>query len=229
VDEKLVELQGKIDYTFKNIALLKTALTHSSASNERHLSKLDCNERLEFLGDSILGFVAAEFLYKLRPRMPEGRMTRLRAELVCEGALYKCARELDLGSYLYIGHGEEQTGGRDRPSICSDAMEAVFAAVYLDGGRSAAERVITKIVLSRADEVLSAGTDFKTALQEFVQRKHGETVAYAIISESGPDHERVFLAEVTALGASARGEGRTKKAAEQEAAKERLGQLTVNN
>ena len=205
-----------------------TALTHSSYANESRGTGAVCNERLEFLGDSVLGVTVAEFLYRHYPDMPEGRMTRLRAELVCETSLYRVAQKLELGRYLRLGRGEEHNNGRERPSILSDAVEALIAAMYLDGGTQSASAFIHSALLSElgAAEPL-AYTDFKTALQEHVQRQIGHTLSYELVDEQGPDHAKVFTVRVLIDGEDAgRGEGRTKKEAEQSAARNALEALS---
>lgn len=215
------KLEEKIGYRFKNRALLVTALTHSSYANERHSTPCQSYERLEFLGDSILGYVTAEFLYSHEPSLPEGRMTRLRAELVCEGSLHKAALSLGLGEYMRLGRGEEHTGGRQRASILADAVEAVIAALYLDGGMDTARGFIERHILSALDSgspSLLLG-DYKTELQELIQRKSGQSLSYALLGESGPDHDKVFTSEVCLNGKPiGSGSGRTKKEAEQAAA-----------
>ena len=215
------KLEEKIGYRFKNRALLVTALTHSSYANERHSTPCQSYERLEFLGDSILGYVTAEFLYSHEPSLSEGRMTRLRAELVCEGSLHKAALSLGLGEYMRLGRGEEHTGGRQRASILADAVEAVIAALYLDGGMDTARGFIERHILSALDSgspSLLLG-DYKTELQELIQRKSGQSLSYALLGESGPDHDKVFTSEVCLNGKPiGSGSGRTKKEAEQAAA-----------
>ena len=219
-------LEEKLGYQFQNIGLLKNALTHSSYANEHKAEGLQSNERLEFLGDSVLGMVVADFLYRTQPNLPEGDLTRIRANLVCEGSLYVVARELDLGSYLLLGHGEDAGGGRERQSILADAVEAVLAAVYLDGGISKARAIIQKYILDRAAEEKEATHDFKTALQELVQRESGQVLTYHLVGESGPDHAKVFQVEVRLNGGSiGRGQGRSKKEAEQSAARAGLSAL----
>ncbi len=211
------QLEEKIGYTFKNKELLLTALTHSSYANERQTK---CYERLEFLGDSILGAVTADFLYRHKPELPEGRMTRLRSELVCEGSLHSIAAELELGSYMRLGKGEEHTGGRQRPSIMADMVEAIIAAIYLDGGLESAKRFVYSMLLDKAviDDA-HASADHKTELQELVQQKSGSRIVYELIGESGPDHNKTFTFRVSVNGAPAgEGSGKTKKEAEQMAA-----------
>ena len=221
------KLEERIGYRFHNRNLLLTALTHSSYANERHEPDCECYERLEFLGDSILGFVTAEFLYRQEPSLPEGRMTRLRAELVCEASLHKVARELGLGSYMRLGKGEEHTGGRERPSILADMVEAIIAAMYLDAGLDQAKHFVLERILKDADLGASHRYgDYKTELQELVQQKSDQHIAYEWIGESGPDHNKVFTFRVTINGISAgEGSGRTKKEAEQQAARQALEKL----
>ena len=213
------ELQEVLHYTFKNPALLRIALTHTSYANESKVATTH-NERLEFLGDSVLGFVTADYLFALHQDLPEGDLTRQRAALVCEQSLYEVAKELDLGKYLKLGKGEDAGGGRTRPSILADATEAVFAAVYLDGGIEAASALIHRVLLDKegthADELVQ---DYKTALQELVQRRTGQVLSYRMVGESGPDHAKTFTVEVLLNGvAVGAGHGHSKKEAEQAAA-----------
>jgi len=216
------QLEESISYKFKNPETLALALTHSSYVNEHGLSKNACNERTEFLGDAILGFCTAKYLFERDPALPEGTTTKLRADLVCERSLFAAAKKIDLGQYLLLGSGEDQNGGRERASICADAAEALVAAIYLDGGLTEAERVIKDLILTDFNVNKKTNSDAKTTLQELVQKRHGRSVKYSILSESGPDHDRTFIAEAEAFGLSAAGEGRTKKTAEQEAAKKLL-------
>lgn len=213
-------LEEKIGYTFRDRTLLENALTHSSYANEHREKGMPSNERLEFLGDSILGLVVADHLYRNRPDLPEGDLTRIRAALVCEGSLVEVAKNLDLGSYLKLGRGEESGGGRKRPSIQADAVEAMLAAVYLDGGIGQTRKLIHDLILNQEREKIANGRDFKTTLQELVQRESGQVLSYRLTGESGPDHAKVFRMDVllngTAIGS---GEGRSKKEAEQAAAK----------
>ena len=212
-------LEEKLGYTFQNHALLDNALTHSSCANESQ-GRLLSNERLEFLGDSILGMVVADHLYRNHPDLPEGELTRTRAALVCEDSLVEVARELNLGEYLRLGKGEEAGGGRQRPSIRADAVEAVLAAVYLDGGIGSARKLIQKFILSREVAGLTKPRDYKTALQELVQRESGQVLSYRLTGESGPDHDKRFFVEVDLNGQGiGSGSGRSKKEAEQMAAK----------
>ena len=213
------QLETIIGYKFKHPELLETALTHTSYANESR-TPVQHNERLEFLGDSVLGFVTADYLFALHQDLPEGDLTRQRAALVCEQSLYEVAKELDLGKYLKLGKGEDAGGGRTRPSILADATEAVFAAVYLDGGIEAASALIHRVLLDKegthADELVQ---DYKTALQELVQRRTGQVLSYRMVGESGPDHAKTFTVEVLLNGvAVGAGHGHSKKEAEQAAA-----------
>ncbi|MBQ6755758.1 MAG: ribonuclease III [Oscillospiraceae bacterium] len=220
------ELQKKLGYEFKDKSLLKKALKHSSYANENK-SEGECNERLEFLGDSVLGFSVATYLYKNYPNLPEGKMTRLRSEMVCEENLAKAAKELDLGEKLLLGKGEEKGGGRNRPSISADAMEAVIAAIFLDSGYDEADRLINDLIISNFvidDNALLV--DYKTRLQELVQRKAGQHLVYEEMGEEGPDHDKVFTVAAVLNGETlAVGVGKSKKIAEQDAAKAALGKL----
>lgn len=223
----MTALEERLGYSFRNRALLETALTHSSYANENRASGIVCNERLEFLGDSVLGVTVADFLYRHFPDMPEGRMTRLRAELVCEQSLHRVALELHLGDYLRLGKGEEHNGGRKRASILSDAVEAVIAAMYLDAGMETAAGFIHRCLLDdvRAIETPSF-TDYKTSLQELVQRHSGQVLSYELVGEEGPDHAKTFRVQVCLNGDPiGRGIGRTKKEAEQTAAANALEAL----
>jgi len=221
------KLEERIGYRFKDKNLLLTALTHSSYANEHAAHGCESYERLEFLGDSILGAVTANFLYRHEPRLPEGRMTRLRAELVCEAALHKVALSLELGSYMRLGKGEENTGGRERTSILADMVEAIIAALYLDSGIDEARRFVMEKVL--ADAVITEdhrSADYKTELQELVQQKPNRHISYELVGESGPDHNKRFVFTVSINGTVAgEGEGRTKKEAEQMAARMALEAL----
>ena len=220
-------LEEKLGYTFQDKSLLENALTHSSCANESK-GRLHSNERLEFLGDSILGMVVAEHLYRNHPDLPEGELTRTRAALVCEESLVEVAQDLGLGEYLKLGKGEEAGGGRTRPSIRADAVEAVLAAVYLDGGIGSARKIIQKYILSREIEGLNAQRDYKTALQELVQRESGQVLKYRLTGSEGPDHDKRFFVEVDLNGQPAgAGQGRSKKEAEQMAAKAAIAKLKL--
>lgn len=218
-------LEEMLGYRFQDPALLENALTHSSFANEHRPESMESNERLEFLGDSVLGEVTADYLFRTHPDKPEGDLTRMRAALVCEEALSAVAEGWDLGAYLKLGRGEEANGGRSRPSIQADAVEAILAAVYLDGGIAEARRVIRTFILSREPET-GSGQDCKTALQELVQREAGHTLAYQLLHSEGPDHMKRFVMGVTLDGEQiGQGEGRSKKEAEQMAAREALDKL----
>jgi len=220
------DLEVAIGYRFKNIMLLQNALTHSSYANEQWHDGLKSNERLEFLGDSVLGMVVARHLYQTFPDRLEGDLTRMRADMVCENALAKIAQRLDLGKHLLLGNGEEQNGGRNRPSILADAVESVIAACFLDGGMAAAEAFIDRFVLCNVPGDKPANLDYKTAFQELVQQKKNQQIAYCLVSESGPDHDKKFTVEVTLNGTVVgQGTGTSKKRAEQNAAKEAMEKL----
>ena len=224
----MTELESRLEHSFSDRTLLETALTHSSFANESRDGLCRCNERMEFLGDSVLGFTVADFLFHRFPGMPEGRMTRLRSELVCEQTLFQVAKNLGLGEYLRLGKGEEHNGGRVRPSILSDAVEALIAALYLDAGMETAAAFIHRYILSDLGTQEPAyTTDYKTALQEMIQRKSGQILSYELIGEVGPDHDKIFRMQVLLNGIPVgKGEGRTKKEAEQSAAKDALGALS---
>ena len=220
-------LETKLGYVFHRPELLENALYHSSYANEHRGTGISSNERLEFLGDAMLGFVTAEYLYAKHPDMPEGDLTRIRAALVCEESLHEVAQSLDLGNYLLLGKGEEQGGGRCRPSILADATESVFAAVYLDGGMDAASDLIHRVLLDKEREevVEERRRDYKTELQELVQRRSGQVLHYELTGTSGPDHAKQFTFRVTLNGRElGQGTGRSKKEAEQSAARSALTQ-----
>ena len=220
------DLEAALGYKFQNITLLQNALTHSSYANERWHNSLLSNERLEFLGDSILGMVVAEYLYAHFPDRPEGELTRMRADMVCETSLAAIAARLDLGKHLLLGHGEERFGGRLRASILADAVESVIAASFLDGGMEAAQGIITRFVLCNVPAERLQNTDYKTALQELVQQKKNQVLCYRLVGESGPDHDKMFTAQVL-LNEQIIGEGTgsSKKRAEQDAARAALEKL----
>ena len=200
------DLEAAIGYRFSNITLLQNALTHSSYANERWHDSLKSNERLEFLGDSILGMVVADYLYKNFPNRLEGELTRMRAKL-------------DLGRHLLLGHGEEQGSGRSRASTLADAVESIIAACYLDGGMEAAEGIIHRFILCNVPVGKLHNADYKTALQELVQQKKNQVLSYALVGESGPDHDKEFFVEVSLNGqVIGKGSGSSKKRAEQSAA-----------
>lgn len=218
---KQEEFEKIIGYTFQNETLLRRALTHSSYANERHRKSED-NERLEFLGDAVLELFSSEFLFLNYPKLSEGDLTKLRASLVCEPTLAACTAQIQLGEFVRLGRGEEQTGGRRRKSILSDALEAVIGAIYLDGGFTNAKEFILKFILTDIEHK-KLFYDSKTILQEFVQGNYEEALSYRLLEESGPDHNKNFTVEARigdrAIGS---GSGRTKKAAEQEAAYQAL-------
>lgn len=229
MNQKLSKFQEKIGYYFKNQELLKSALMHSSYTNEKRLPKYKCNERLEFLGDAVLELISSEFLFFANDKMPEGELTKLRASMVCEPSLAFCAREIALGDYLLLGKGEEITGGRKRASVTSDALEALIGAIYLDGGFASAKEFILKYVLNDLENK-KLFFDSKTILQELVQGNFTEVLSYQLIKEEGPDHNKSFFVEVK-IGDVCYGEGsgRTKKAAEQEAAYHAILKLHEKN
>lgn len=221
--EKLME---RIGYTFKDAGILKVALTHSSYSNEHRNVKIEYNERMEFLGDAVLELTTSEYLYGLKPLMQEGQMTRQRASIVCEPTLALCAEEIELGEYLLLGKGEEQTGGRKRASVVSDALEALIGAIYLDGGFESAKAFIYRFILTDLENK-QLFTDSKTILQEMIQssgQKH--VLCYRVVNEEGPDHNKVYtVAACIDNDEAGRGTGKTKKAAEQNAAYRALLEL----
>ncbi len=223
-------LEAKLKYKFKNIELLKNALVHSSYANEVR-GNTHSNERLEFLGDSVLSVIVAEHIYNNFPRMPEGELTRLRANLVCEKSLCALSRELGIGEHLLLGRGEDKNGGRERDSILADAFESVLAAIYIDGGMEAAKNHVLNTVLRdlkiNFDE--DAFKDYKTTLQEIIQRNPEESVIYTLIDETGPDHDKQFTVAVklnsNVIGT---GVGKSKKQAEQMAARQALKLMGEN-
>ena len=221
------DLEAAIGYHFHNITLLQNALTHSSYANERWHDSLMSNERLEFMGDSILGMVVAEYLYKTFPDRPEGELTRMRADMVCEQALAAVANKIGLGSHLLLGHGEEHGGGRARASILADAVESVIAASFLDGGMEAAKRFIQQFILCDVPVTRLHNIDYKTALQELVQQKKNQVLCYTLVGESGPDHDKRFTVAVSLNGSEVgQGTGSSKKRAEQEAARAAIEKIS---
>ena len=214
------DLEAAIGYQFRNIQLLQNALTHSSYANERWHNSLLSNERLEFLGDSVLGMLVAEYLYRTFPDRPEGELTRMRADMVCEHTLAAAANRIGLGDHLLLGHGEDRLGGRNRESILADAVESVIAACFLDGGLEAALQFVQKYILVEVPVRKLNNVDYKTSLQELVQQKKNQVLGYALVGQSGPDHDKQFDVEVMLNGnVVGRGSGRSKKRAEQMAAK----------
>ncbi len=220
------DLEAAIGYKFHNISLLQNALTHSSYANERWHNSLLSNERLEFLGDSVLGMLVADFLYSTFPDRPEGELTRMRADMVCEHTLALVANRIHLGQHLQLGHGEERLGGRSRESILADATESVIAACFLDGGLEAAARFVKRFILVEVPVSRPHNMDYKTALQELVQQKKNQTLTYTLVGQSGPDHDKVFAVEVCLNGETVgSGSGSSKKRAEQMAAKSAMEKL----
>ena len=218
MEQKLAKLEEAIGYRFRNISLIKQAMIHSSFTNEHHMNKLSCNERLEFLGDSVLEVVSSDFLYRMYPNKPEGELTKMRASMVCEPTLAMCARDIQLGNYLLLGKGEDATGGRKRDSVISDAMEALIGAIYLDGGFANAKEFIEKFVLNDVENK-QLFYDSKTILQEIVQREYGTVLSYRMLAEEGPEHDKHYTMQAM-IGEQPAGvgTGRTKKAAQQMAA-----------
>lgn len=220
--EAIAQLEQRIGYIFQEKGLLKQALTHSSFANEQKINKWDDYERLEFLGDAVLELVSSEYLYKNHPRLPEGELTKKRSSMVCEPALAYCARDVELGSFIFLGKGEEASGGRKRDSITSDVLEAVIGAIYLDGGLGAAKAFIDRFILSDLENK-QLFYDSKTILQEQVQKNGEGRLHYVLIEESGPEHDKLFRVEAMIddkkIGT---GSGRTKKHAEQQAAYQAL-------
>ena len=216
--KSIKEFQQEIGYEFKDESLLKQALTHSSYANEKHMKRLSDNERLEFLGDAILEAVSSGFLFLNYKELPEGDLTRVRASMVCEPTLAFCTKDIELGQYVFLGKGEDLTGGRQRKSVLSDAMEAVIGAIFLDGGFDEAKRFILTYIMTDIEHKRMF-YDSKTILQEVCQGQFKQNVSYELLSESGPDHAKTFTVQVLVgnevLGV---GTGNTKKSAEQEAA-----------
>ncbi len=217
------EFEEKLGYSFKDKSLLELALTHSSFANENKLKKN--NERFEFLGDSVLGFVTAEYLFTEFKNRPEGEMTKLRAAVVCEKSLFKFAEQIDLGKYILLGRGEDSTGGRNRPSVVSDAFEAIIAAIYIDGGMEAVKPYILRFIKDAVKRETSF-KDNKSLLQEEIQKVKGNTLAYEEVGEEGPDHDKTFVFRVKLNGEIiGEGKGKSKKEAEQNAAGNALYKL----
>ncbi|MGM9589494.1 MAG: ribonuclease III [Faecousia sp.] len=224
------DLETAIGYRFQNIQLLQNALTHSSYANERWHNSLLSNERLEFLGDSVLGMLVAEYLYRTFPDRPEGELTRMRADMVCEHTLATVANKIGLGEHLMLGHGEERLGGRSRESILADATESVIAACFLDGGLDAAAQFVKQYILVEVPVSRPNNMDYKTTLQELVQQKKNQVLTYTLVGQSGPDHDKQFDVEVSLNGCvEGTGSGRSKKRAEQMAAKAAIERLFPQN
>lgn len=214
-----------VGHEFKDESLLINALTHSSYSNERRDFNITCYERQEFLGDAVLGMICAEFIYHNFPEMPEGELSKLRASVVCEKSLHELATRMNLGTFMRLGRGEEGTGGRQKPSVLADAVEAILAAIYLDGGMKCAKKFILPYIKEKS--ILASREhsthDFKTTLQEIIQKNRQETLTYRIKSESGPDHDKEFSIELLInSNIISVGNGHSKKEAEQDAARQAL-------
>lgn len=226
--KKLNEIQDVIDYKFKDSFLLQEALTHSSYAKECKNRKMSYNERLEFLGDSIFGLIVSDYIFNKYTNLPEGELTKIRANVVCEASLAERAFKIDLGKYLRLGKGEESSGGRKRVSILADAMEAVIGAMYIDGGVDAARKFVLSIFVENVELAVKGelNKDYKTHLQELCQSKSKEKITYKVIGELGPDHNKTFQVKIF-LGEKVlgRGEGKSKKEAEQQAAKKALGEF----
>lgn len=218
------ELEKVIGYQFKDKALMREAVTHSSYAKERKSQQIKYNERLEFLGDAVLSIVVSDYIFTHCPELPEGELTKLRASLVCEKSLFEFAKMIDLGKYLILSKGERHNGGAERPSIVSDAFEALIAAIYIDGGIEPVTKHILRFVVPAIKNYsMKKSRDYKTTLQEIVQKNPGEKLQYVLVAESGPDHNKHFVVEVhlnsNIIG---KGGGRSKKEAEQQAAREAL-------
>ncbi|MDI9259944.1 ribonuclease III [Alicyclobacillus sendaiensis] len=226
MQSKWLELQELLNLQFKDVNLLKQAFTHASYRNEHRKLHVEDNERLEFLGDAVLELVVSDFLYRTYPRMPEGELTRMRAAIVCEASLVRFAKRLSFDQYIRLGRGEERSGGRSRPALLADVFEAFLGALYLDQGLEAVRQFVHTHMVPYLPDV-SAGLDYKTALQEFVQQRHQTPVRYVIVEERGPAHAREFVVQVE-LGGEVRGVGigRSKKEAEQQAAAMALASLS---
>ena len=224
------ELLKAIDYTFKDENLLLEALTHSSYANERRINGIPCNERLEFLGDAVLELVSSDYIFEKFTNLDEGKLSKIRSFLVCEPSLFKCAKTFDLNKYIMLGKGEEMGDGRNKPSVVSDAFEALIGAVYLDGGIEEAKKIIHRFILTKQQLDEADMEDSKSYLQKIVQsRKTVENIKYNVVSESGPEHNKSFEVEVIVgdkvLG---RGCGQNKKAAEKEAARQAILKIKNN-
>lgn len=227
-NNSISQLEKKIGYTFKDREVITTAITHSSYANERKNKKLSYNERIEFLGDSVLSLVISEYLYTMYHNLPEGELTVTRAKIVCENSLSKCAIDIGLGKFLLLGKGEELSGGRDKISILSDAFEALIGAIFIDGGFITAKGFILKYMENIIKNCVEGKLfyDFKTQLQELIQHNGEQHIVYNVIDESGPDHNKIFITEVRINDViRGKGTGRSKKESEQNAAKDALGKF----
>lgn len=226
--QQMQEFENKIQYTFVNKEILFLAFMHSSFANEQKKGNHENNERLEFLGDAVLDMVVSEYMYRMYPQMPEGELTKLRASVVCEGSLAKLARQLEFGKYLFLGKGEETTGGRNRDSILADTFEAVIGAICIDGGMESVKKYILSFMEKEIQQTKDSFKmkDCKTHLQEVIQKTSRYPVKYVIVSETGPDHSKSFVAEVHHINrVLGRGEGKSKKEAEQASAQNALKKM----
>lgn len=220
---RIKALEDRIGYSFQKKELVREALTHSSYANERCLKKINCNERLEFLGDAVLEQASSIYLFRQYPEVPEGQLSKMRASLVCESALAAAAEKIQLGDFIFLGKGETANGGNKKPSVVSDAMEALIGALYLDGGEKASNRFIMQHILTNIQEKEKSFMDYKSELQELVQSGSHGTIRYQVTGEYGPEHEKEFEVELTIDQKKiSLGRGRSKKAAEQMAAYEAL-------
>lgn len=229
ISRNIKEIENIVDYIFKDKNIIATALTHSSYANEKKAKKLKYNERIEFLGDSVLSLVISEYLFTKYPNLPEGQLTVTRAKIVCESSLSKCATDIELGKYLLLGKGEELSGGRNKSSVLSDAFEALIGAIYTDGGFETARNFILKYMEQIIKGCVEGKVffDFKTQLQELVQQKGEQNISYNVVNENGPDHNKTFETEVRINDViQGRGRGHSKKESEQNAAKNALDKLT---
>lgn len=218
MEDRMIQLEQKINYSFRNRLLLRQALTHSSRANEQRINRCEDYERLEFLGDAVLELISSDYIFREHPEMSEGKMTKYRSSIVCEPALAFCAREIGLEEYILLGKGEEATGGRNRDSIISDVMEAVIGAIYLDSGMDEAKTFIHRFILSDLEHK-QLFYDAKTILQEEVQKENGGTLRYELVREDGPEHDKVFVVDAFINGIKvSSGTGHSKKTAEQQAA-----------
>ena len=222
LEDRMIQLEQKINYSFRNRLLLRQALTHSSRANEQRINKCEDYERLEFLGDAVLELISSDYIFIEHPEMSEGKMTKYRSSIVCEPALAFCARQIGLEEYILLGKGEEATGGRNRDSIISDVMEAVIGAIYLDSGIDEAKTFIHRFILSDLEHK-QLFYDAKTILQEEVQKENGGTLRYELVREDGPEHDKIFVVDAMINGIKvSSGTGHSKKAAEQQAAYDAL-------
>ncbi len=230
IKDKLKKFEQQSGYVFEDLTLLRKAVTHSSYANEHRAYQLPCNERLEFLGDAVLNIIVSDHIFRTYPTLPEGELTRIRASVVCEGSLARCARQLKMGDFLLLGKGEALTGGRDRDSILSDAFEAVLGAIYSDSGLLKAQTWLLNKLMPTIHAAVKGTVfrDYKTLLQEHVQKTSDEKIIYHIDKEIGPDHNKKFYIKII-LGQKVigNGSGRSKKEAEQKAAYEALKQFGV--